>query len=231
MHDLRHHVPREDVDLRDAVYLVSEEFHPVSHLVLVRREDLQHVSPHPEGAAVEVHVVPRVLDVDEPGDDLVPVLLLPRAQRDHHLLIVHRAAQAVDAGDTGHHDDVLPLQKGAGGGVPELVDLVVDGGILLDIGVRGRNVGLRLIVVVVRDKVLHRVLGEEFLHLTVELRRQGLVVGNDEGRLLKLLDHVRHGEGLSGSGHAHQRLKLISLPETLHQLFDGLRLVPGGLII
>lgn len=50
---------------------------------------------------------------------------------------------------------------------------------------------------VVGDKVLHRIVGEIFLELAVELGGKGFVVGNDEGRLLDSLDDICHGEGLS----------------------------------
>ena len=48
-------------------------------------------------------------------------------------------------------------------------------------------------------KVLHRVLREELLHLTVKLTRQSLVMGDYERRLVQSGDHVSHGEGLAGS--------------------------------
>jgi hypothetical protein len=41
------------------------------------------------------------------------------------------------------------------------VDLVVDRGVLLDVGVARRDVGLGLVVVVVADEVLDGVVGEE----------------------------------------------------------------------
>ncbi len=66
------------------------------------------------------------------------------------------------------------------------VDLFVDGGILLDIGVGARDIGFRLVVVVIGDEILDRVLREEVLHLRVELGRQRLVRREDEGRALQV---------------------------------------------
>jgi hypothetical protein len=40
------------------------------------------------------------------------------------------------------------------------VELLVDVGFLLDIGVGARDVGLGLVIVVVRDEILDRVVGE-----------------------------------------------------------------------
>ena len=79
----------------------------------------------------------------------------------------------------------------------QLVYLIINRRILFNVGVRGRDVGFGLVVVIVGDKIFHRILREIFLELAVELRGKGFVVGNDEGRLLDLLDYICHGEGLA----------------------------------
>ena len=56
-------------------------------------------------------------------------------------------------------------------------------------------------------------------------------MGNDEGGLLDLLNHIGHGKGFSGAGDAQQGFKLVSLLQALHQFFNGSRLVPHGGII
>ena len=113
---------------------------------------------------------------------------------------------------------------------PQPVDLVVGGGVLGDIGVRVGDIGLRLVVVVVGDEVLHRVVGEELLELGAQLGGQGLVVGQHQGGPLDLFDDLGHGEGLAGPGDAQQDLLLEPVLDALRQSGDGLRLVPGGLI-
>ena len=55
-------------------------------------------------------------------------------------------------------------------------------------------------------------------------------MGNDQRRLVHLLDHVGHGKGLAGPGDAKKRLTLVALFEARHQLFYGLRLIAGGLV-
>ena len=44
----------------------------------------------------------------------------------------------------------------------------------------GRNIGFRLIIVVVADEILYRIIREKFLKLAAQLRCQRLVVRNDE---------------------------------------------------
>ena len=98
------------------------------------------------------------------------------------------------------------------------------------IGIRAGDVGLRLIIIIVGHEVLYRVVGEESLELAVQLRRQGLVVAQDEGRPLQALDYVGHGERLAGTRHTQQRNVLHSFGDDVAQLVDGLGLVPGGLV-
>ena len=102
---------------------------------------------------------------------------------------------------------------------------------LLDEGVGARDVGLRLVIVVVGDEILDRVFREEFLELGIELRGQRLVRRQDQGRALRLLDHLGHGEGLAGAGDAEQHLGAVVVVDALDEVLDGGRLVAGRLEI
>src|SRR4051812_15103673 len=114
--------------------------------------------------------------------------------------------------------------------MPQPVDLVVDRGVLLDVEVLVRDVGLGLVVVVVGDEVLDRVVGEELPDLAAELGRQRLVVGEHERGLLDLLDRETHRGGLARAGDAEQRLEALAPAEALGKLRDRLRLVRDRLV-
>ena len=109
------------------------------------------------------------------------------------------------------------------------IDLLVDGCIFLNVGVRVRQVRLRLIVIVVRHEVGHRIVRKEHLELRTELRRQGLVVSQHERRTLLLLDDIGHREGLSRSRGSEQRLMLLAFLEPLNQMFNSRGLITGWL--
>ena len=112
----------------------------------------------------------------------------PTASRDHPVDVLLRRAQAVDARHRGDDDDVAPGQQRVGRRVPQPLDLVVDRRVLLDVGVRLRDVRLGLVVVVVRDEVLDRVVRQQLAELVGQLRGERLVGRHHQRRPLHLLD-------------------------------------------
>ncbi len=162
---------------------------------------------------------------DQIGDHAALLDLLALLDRESHRRIGLDRADPVDARNRGDDDDVVALEQRPRRRVAHAVDLLVDRGILLDIGVGARDVGFRLVVIVIRDEIFHRVVGEEALELAVELRRQGLVRRQDDRRPLRRLDHLRHGEGFAGAGDAEQHLRAVVAPGALDQILDRGRLV------
>ena len=129
-----------------------------------------------------------------------------------------------------HHDDVAAAQERVRRRVAQTLDLGVDRGVLLDEGVRLRDVRLGLVVVVVADEVLDGVVRHELAELVRQLRRQRLVVREHEGRALHLLDEPGRGRRLAGSGGAEQHDIRLTGIDAGGELGDRLRLVAGGLV-
>ena len=223
---LREHLAGERVELRDALDLVAEEL-DAHREVLVRRMDLEGVAADAELAADEALVVPLVLDVDEVPEHRVAARPLALDEPDGDRSVVDGRAEAVDAGDGRDDDHIAALEEGAGRRVPHLVDLLVARGVLLDVRVTARDVRLGLVVVVVRDEVLDRVVREELFELPVELRGEGLVVGEDQGRPAGVGDDLRHRDRLARAGHALQGLPFVAPREPGGELARGPGLVAG----
>ena len=93
------------------------------------------------------------------------------------------------------------------------------------------DVRLRLVVVVVRDEILHRVFREKFAELRAELRRERFVVRQHERGAVEVGNDVRHGERLARAGHAEQNLIAHAEPDAIRQLFDRLRLIARGAVV
>ena len=224
------HMAADHLDFRNAVDLVPEEFHPQGVLVFPGGDDLHRIPPHAEGAANEIQVVALVLNLDELAQQGVPVHGHARAQGDHLPLVLAGVAHGIDAAHRGHDDHVPALPQGGGGAVAQAVDFIVDGGVLLDIGIRGGDVRLGLVIIVIADEVFHPAVREEGAKLAAQLGRQGLVVGDDQGGPLHPLDDRGHGEGFARAGNAQQHLALQPLRKASGQGFDGLGLIPAGAV-
>src|SRR6185437_1629927 len=164
------------------------------------------------------------------AQDVVARLLLAGREEQDEVGVALRRANAVDARDRRHDDHVAPGEERGGRGVAEAVDVVVDRGVLLDVGVRRGQVGLGLVVVVVAHEVLDRVAREVLAELVAELCGQGLVVRDHERRPVQPLDHPGHGVRLTGGSGAEQRLVAVAAADALGQLRDRARLVAGGLV-
>ena len=92
-------LPRQHINLRDPVNLISEKFHPNCRIAVVCRKNLYRVTTHTERTTVKIHVISRVLDIDQCTDNLISVFLHSRTQRNHHAKIVLRAAQTINTGN------------------------------------------------------------------------------------------------------------------------------------
>ena len=107
----------------------------------------------------------------------------------------------------------------------QLIDLIVDGRVLLDVGVRLRDVGFGLVVVVVADKVADVVVGKEGLELARKLRRECLVVCNDERWALHALNDLCHRIGLARPRRAEQHLRRHAVFNAARKICNRLRLI------
>ena len=82
-------------------------------------------------------------------------------QKDHLRAVLLGTTETVDGGDAGDHDNVTTGEQRARRVVAQPIYILIDLGVLLDEGVRARDVRLGLVVVVVADEVLDGVVGEE----------------------------------------------------------------------
>ena len=225
---LAHDLPRDRMQGIEPLDLVAEELDAQREL-LVDRDDLDGVTAHPEGATGEGEVIARVLNGDEAPQQLVAIDNFTHAQGDHPVDILLRGAQPVDAAHRRHHHDIAAGEQAVGRRMPQPLDLVVDRGVLLDVGVRLRDIRLGLVVVVVTDEVFDRVVGQQLAELVGQLRREGLVGRHDQGRSLHRLDEPRRRRRLACPGRPEEHRVGHACRDPLGQLGDGIGLVAAGL--
>ena len=222
--------PRFRINGFQLLNLIAPKMH-TQRVVGVGEENVNGIALDPKGTALELRTRAAVQPAHQCVEEGVAAPFLSHLQRNHALVKFHRVADAIDAADGGHDDNVTSAaEQSRGGAQSELFDFLVDGEVFLDVGVGRGDVRLGLIVVVVADEVLHEVVGEELLELTVKLSGEGLVVAQDQGGPSGLCDDVGHREGLAGPRDPEEGLRLGSVVDPLHQLGDGLRLIAGRLV-
>ena len=220
----------ERIEARDAFDLLAEEF-DAQGVLAAGGAEFNRVAAHAKLAALEGDVVAVVLQIHKAGKKLLARQRLADMHRDDHRLVIVLAARAVDARHACHHDHVAPRKEAAHGREPQPLDLLIDGGILLDERVGARDVGLGLVVIEIADEVFDGVVGEETFELRVELGCKRLVVRDDERGFVDVPDDVGNGERLARTRDAEQRLMFRAREHAFGQLGNGLRLIAGGLVI
>jgi hypothetical protein len=197
------------VKRRQLVHLVAEQL-DAEALLFVRRNHFYDVAAHAEGAAVEVVIVALVLDFHQLAQDFLTLDPLAAFERQQHPVVRLGRTEPVDARHAGDDDDVAALEERSCRRQPHPIDLVVDRRFFLDVRVGRRDVGLRLVVVVVADEVLDGVFWEKAAELLEELGGERLVVHHHQRGAVHAGDGLRHREGLARAGDAEQHLVLVA---------------------
>ena len=111
------------------------------------------------------------------------------------------------------------------------VDLLVDGAVLLNIGICGRDIGLWLVIVVIGNKILYRVVRKKLAELGAKLCGQRFIVRQHQRRAVGVRNNIRHRKSFAAAGNAQHRLRRVPFFQPLSQFCDCLRLVARGFIL
>ena len=220
--------PGQRVKFDNRLQLFAEKGKAPSAVVKVGGPDLKTVAAHAECAAGKGLIVAAVLLGHQLADHLALVIDLAHGQILGHRRIGFDRADTVDARHRGHDDDIVTLQQRPRGRVAHAVDLFVDLGFFLDIGVGARDIGFGLIVVVVGHEVFDGVIWEKAFEFAIQLRRQRLVRGQNDRRALGLFDHLGHGKRLAGAGGPQKHLIAFARHHPCGQFGNRRRLVACG---
>ena len=223
------HFTGDIVDLRDFLDLVAPEFH-ANRIVRIGRKHIERIATHAERTALQFVIIAVILNVDELSNKLVAILLDLFIQEHRHTRIIHRRTNTIDAGNRGNNDYITTGKKLGGCCMTQFLHFLINGGILFDKGIRGRHIRFRLIVIVVTDKIHHRIVWEKFLQLGSQLRRKRFIGSQHKGWLLHSLNGFSHGVGFARTRHAQQGLITHTRFDIPGKLFNGLGLVACRLV-
>ena len=220
----------ERIDLRERVHFIAEQLDTIC-VVIIRGKNFDYIATNTKGPALKVTIVAFIENLHQFAENVLALDLLPFFQEEQHAVISLRRSQAVDAAYRSDNNAVAPLKERPRGGEPELVQLVIDGGFFFYINVAGRDVGLGLIVVIIRNEILNCIVRKELLKFMIELRSQSFVVRQDQRRAIELLNHLSHSVGLARTSYSEQHLVLLAGINAMGELVYGACLVAFRLVV
>ncbi len=92
------------------LYLVIKEFNAQCFGIGFRRIDVDYFTPHPEGGAVEFHVIAFVLQLSQPVQDVALVDDIASGEMQHHAQIGIWITQTVDRRNGCDDDGISAFQ-------------------------------------------------------------------------------------------------------------------------
>ena len=220
----------QHIYFRNTVDFIPEKFHTNGMLRRADRENFDHIPTDTKRTSFKIQIIAVILHFHQSAQDFIPVLLHAGAQGKHHAVVFLRVTQAINTGNAGNNNNILSLHQRRRGGMAQLINFIIDRGILFDIGIRTGYIRLRLIIVIIADEILHRIFGEKLLQLVIKLCRKGFIVRNDQGRLLDFLNDICHGKGFARTCNPQQGLEFQALLKALRNFFNRLRLITGRFI-
>ena len=193
---------------------------------LVDWHKLERVADSAQLPRIQVGIHPLEVDVNEFSNERCAIFNTTLHNLHVHLLIFLGRAKAVDSGDRSDNNDIFSYEQGLCRGVTQAINLGINHRLLLDIRVRVRDVCLRLIVIIVRNKIMHCVLGEELSILLCELGRECFIVRENKRRLIIFRDNICHRKRLPASSDTEERLMPHSRRKSFFKFLNRLRLIP-----
>ena len=215
---------REGIDLGDALNRIAPELDAHGRIAIGRKH-VYRVSTDAEGASLKTHIVAVIVSGHQVAQHRVAAPCFAQVELYHLAPVFVRRTKAINGRHAGDNDHVASCQQCLHRCQAQLVDLLVDIGILLDVRVRSGEVRLGLVVVIVGDIVFNGVMRKELAKLGIELRGQGLVVHQHKRRSLHPFHHLGDGIGLTSTRRTQQSLVLKALFQAFDQQVNGLRLV------
>ena len=138
--DLSAPLTGQRIDLDDLLDFIVEEADAPGAVLQVGWPDVQRVATEAEASSVEEIVVSSVLESDEFPQRLPGFDALTTMDIEPHRRVCLDGADAVDAGNGSHDEHVIALHECASRRMAHSVDLLVDLGFLLNVGVCTGNI-------------------------------------------------------------------------------------------
>ena len=196
---------RERIDDFDVFYLIKAKFDAVCP-VAGCWENINRVATDAKIATFEGDVVAVILNFGERADELIHVAHFALCDAHRHGLIIVWRTDAINTRDRCDNQGVTAREQCLSCAVAEAVNLFIDSTVFFNVCVRTGNVGFRLIVIKIRNKIMHFIFREKLAKLRIKLSGKSFVVGKNEGWAIVFLNNIRHCEGFARTSNPKQSL-------------------------
>ena len=199
--------------------------HDANRVVSAWHPDIHHFPAHPAFASPEVAGRTPILEFNQFAQEVAG---LDRLTYMAAKMVFEKGLgwiESVDARYRGHDHTIWTRHERCNSGKALLFNTLVDAEFFVNVQVSLGEVGLGLIIVVMRDEIFHGVVWKIPHHLLMQLPSKGLVMTHDEGGYVQVLNDVRHGESLATSRYAEQHAALLPIIQLRNQFFNCFWLV------
>ncbi len=203
--------PGQGVKFNNPVYFIPKKVNANSFFPGRCRENLYYISPYPEMTSTESIIIALVMGFNQTAQQFFPTHLHSRTQRYGQFVVIIRSTQTIYTGYTGYNNDIAPFQERCGSRMAQLINFIINGGILFDISVSLRYISLRLVIIIIAYKILHCIFREELFEFRVELPGQSFIRRHNQSGALLLFDNFSHGKGFTGTSYSQQGLFPVTL--------------------
>ena len=165
-----------DIKRFDFFNFISKKMHAV-RIFAVRRVDGNGISFDLKGAAFDFGFGTSVETGDQKMQKFRARNGLVSFNGDHIFFKLYRISNTVQARYGGDDEYISSSrQKGRGGANSQSLNVFIDVQVFFNKHTTGRDISFRLVIVVVRNKIFHGIVGKKLLELLVQLCRQRFVM-------------------------------------------------------
>ena len=191
------HLASQRVEQGNRFNLVIEQGNAHRGFIVLCRKHIDHVAAHTECASAKIKFVSIVLHAHQTRDHVALRDFFTLLHVQDHAMVINRIAYAVNSRNGGNDNTVFPLQQSLSSGEAHLFYVLINAGIFFYEQIAGGHVSFRLVIIVIRNEILHRIVRKKLPELTVQLRCQGFIGRHDDCWPPRSGDHISHGVGFT----------------------------------
>ena len=220
-----HHFEIYRLNCQNLINLIAPK-NDTQNEIGISKENIYCIALNPEISAIQFYLVAGIKCINQTTKESIPDQFLSPPYLYHIGIEVLGITNTIQTRHRGNHQHIPSARKQGGSSrQSQLFNLLVDRQIFFDIGIANRQIGLRLVVVVIRNKILYGIFRKERFELAVQLGGECFIVTQHQGWPVYLIHYVGNTESFTRSCNTKQSLKQDTRVQSINKLTDCLGLI------